>query len=449
MKANWLSSGKERGAYGLWFVGQNIIYILVLQYLAIFFTDEIKIGTGAVAILLLVARIWDAVNDPLLGSLVDKANPKRGKFKPWINAVSIVMPIVTIFVFFNLNGSDGFNLTYAYITYIVWGMTYTISDVPIFALATTMTDVPDERVSIMSIGRLAAGLASMVVGIVAAPIIVALGYTTTVIILMIVSLLVMMPLRFLVKERVEYNRGEGAGIKEMIQAVAKNKYLLIFYSAFILLNITNTAFTVGTYFAKWNLGDLGLNAAIMGTIAPIMILLPIFTPMLIRRFGKRKIFIFGISLSIVTSIIQYFVGYDIFGLFLLLNGIKMFGLLLPMVMMGMFTADCVEYGDWKTGNRKEGVTFSIQTFSTKFGGAISGSLGLLVMTIYGYDVDATVQSASALEGIWVAVTLLPAIGLFLGLLVFVFFYKLSEDDVARMMKETEARRVVLSDSEAA
>lgn len=452
MKENWLTSGKERGSYGLWFVGQNIIYMLVLQYITIYLTDEVGILPAAVALLLIIARVWDAINDPLLGALVDKTTPKKGKFKPWINAVSLIMPIATILLFWNFNGGAGFNLTYAYITYIVWGMIYTISDVPIFALALTMTDKNEERVSIMSIGRLAAGLASLVVGIIAAPAIDSLGYTTAVIILMVISLLVMLPLRFMVKERIVYNRSGGTSLKDMFKAITSNKYLLIFYLSFILIMSTFTGMSIGPYFAKWNLGDLSLNALIMGSMAPAMILLPIVLPKLIRSFGKRKIFISGMILSIVTSVVQYFAGYDNLPIFLLLNFIKSVGLVAPMLMMGMFTTDCVEYGDWKNGNRKEGVTFSIQTFSTKLGGAMSGALAIAFIGWYGYDgaIDAEVasQSTEALNGIWLATSIVPVIGLVLGLIVFTAFYKLSEEEVEGMMKETKARRVVLSNEDA-
>ena len=115
----FLTSRKERSSYGLWFVGQNIIYFIVLTYLPIFLTDEVGIAEGAVALLLIIARTWDAVNDPMLGSLVDRTNPKKGKFKPWVNAASVFMPIVTIALFWSINGSGSLNLTYAYISYII------------------------------------------------------------------------------------------------------------------------------------------------------------------------------------------------------------------------------------------------------------------------------------------------------------------------------------------
>ncbi len=449
-KERYLTSRKERTSYGAWFVGQNIIYIMVISFLAIFLTDEVGITEGAVATLFLIARVWDAVNDPMLGAIVDKANPKKGKFKPWINAVSLIMPLVTIALFYSFNGSDSFNLTYAYISYIVWGMCYTISDVPIFALATTMTDNAQERVSIMSIGRLAAGLASMIAGILAPQLIANLGYTSTIVSLMAVSLLIMLPLRFFVKERVVYKREGTNSLREMIKAVTDNKYLLIFYGSFIAITATMTSMTIAPYFAKWNLGDIGQQTLIMGTIAPVMILLPALTPKLVSKFGKRKIFIVGIASSIFFSAIQYLVGYDNLGLFLILNALKSVGLFAPMMMMGIFTADCVEYGHYKTGIRKEGVTFSVQTFSTKLGSAVSAALSLWIIGSFGYDgtIDQAaggVQTAEALNGIWITTSLIPIAGLIIALIIFTIFYDLTEDKVKQMVNEMKGSRDIINE----
>ena len=446
---NFLTSKNERASYGAWFVGQNIIYILVISFFAIFLTDEVGIAEGAVATLFLVARLWDAINDPMLGALVDKVNPKRGKFKPWINAASFIMPIATIAIFYSFNGSESFNLTYAYISYIVWGMCYTISDVPIFALATTMTDNAQERVSIMSIGRLAAGLASMVVGIIAPQLIGNLGYTTTVVSLMAISLVIMLPLRFFVKERIVYKRNGSNSLREMISAITNNKYLLIFYGSFVALMATMTSMTIIPYFAKWNLGDIGMQTLIMVTIAPVMILFPILTPKLVSKFGKRKIFIWGMGSSIVFSIIQYFLGYDNLTVFLILNALKSIGLFAPMLMMGIFTADCVEYGHYKTGIRKEGITFSVQTFSTKLGSAISAALSLWIIGYYGYDgtidPDIANQSASALDGIWITTSLIPIFGLIIAFILFTLFYDLTEEKVAEMVSEMADKKSVINE----
>jgi glycoside/pentoside/hexuronide:cation symporter, GPH family len=425
----------ERTSYGSWFVGQNIIYMVVISYFALFLTDEIGLAEAAVGTLFLVARIWDAVNDPMLGAIVDKSNPKRGKFKPWINAVTVFLPIITVLLFWNFNGDGTFNLVYAYISYIVWGMLYTVSDVPIFALATTMTDQVDERVKIISIGRLAAGLASMIIGLIAPQMIDNLGYQTTIVILMGISLLVMLPLRFFVKERVIHKQSGVVTLRRMVDAVIKNKYLMVFYISYIAVSATMTPMTIAPYFAKWNLGDLGLQTTIMATMAVPMILIPILSPLLVKKFGKIKIFMWGMGISIVFSILQYFVGYQNFTLFLLINLIKMTGLLLPMLMNGMFSADCVEYGAYRYKERNEGIIFSVQTFSTKLGSAISGALSLFVIAAFGYVGTAEVQTSRALDGIWITITVIPIVGLVIGFIVFGLFYKLSEQEVEHMIEE--------------
>lgn len=439
----YLTSKKERLSYGGWFIGQNIIYMLVTSYLAIFLTDEVGIVEGVVATLFLVARIWDAVNDPMLGGIVDKVNPKKGKFKPWIDAVTIFIPLVTIALFWKFDQSGSFTIVYAYIAYIVWGMLYTISDVPIFALATTMTDIPDERVKIMSIGRLAAAIASISVGLVAPQFIANLGYTTTVIILMSISLIMMMPLRFFVKERILYKRSSMVTLKSMFHAIFSNKYLLVFYGGYLAITATLTSMTIAPYFAKWNLGDLATQTTIMATMALPMFLVPILTPWLVKTFGKRKLLIYGLGSSIILSVLQYFLGYENFILFLVINGLKSIGLFMPMLMMGIFSADCVEYGAYTTGERNEGVIFSVQTFSTKLGGAIASALSLFVIRAYGYSGIAVNQSDQALKGIWITISLIPTIGLVLAFLIFGLFYKLSERDVERMVNEMKEKQLII------
>jgi sugar (glycoside-pentoside-hexuronide) transporter len=439
----YLTSKKERLSYGGWFIGQNIIYMLVTSYLAIFLTDEVGILEGVVATLFLVARIWDAVNDPMLGGIVDKVNPKKGKFKPWIDAVTIFIPLVTIALFWKFNQSGSFTIVYAYIAYIVWGMLYTISDVPIFALATTMTDIPDERVKIMSIGRLAAAIASISVGLVAPQFIANFGYTTTVIILMSISLIMMMPLRFFVKERILYKRSSMVTLKSMFHAIFSNKYLLIFYGGYLAITATLTSMTIAPYFGKWNFGDLATQTTIMATMALPMFLVPILTPWLVKTFGKRKLLIYGLGSSIVLSVLQYFLGYENFLLFLVINGLKSIGLFMPMLMMGIFSADCVEYGAYTTGERNEGVIFSVQTFSTKLGGAIASALSLFVIRAYGYSGIALNQTEQALKGIWITISLIPTIGLVLAFLIFGLFYKLSERDVERMVNEMKEKQLII------
>ena len=438
-KENYLTSGGERTSYFSYNIGKNLIYIYVLSFLSLFLTDVIGLTTGAVATLFLVARIWDAINDPILGSLVDRTNPKKGKFKPWVSATIVLLPIVTILVFWNIKGSGTVNMTYAYITYIIFGMIFTISDVPIFALVTSMTDNTEERVSILAIANIATAIAGIIGGILGAPLIDKMGFTSTTVIFMVLAFLLMVPLHFVVKERILHPKKEEVTLKSIFRAVFGNRYLLVTAITFLMIGGFNFSINMAAYFAKWNLNNLSLQAAIGATTIVPMLVLPPLLPFLIRKFGKRRIFILGGIMAIIFSIVQYFAGYENFTVFLILNMLKGVGMYMPAMMYGMFTADCSEYGAYKLGTRNEGVNFSIQTFTSKLSAALSGAIPLLLLGFFGYDGMAESQTHGALNGIWLEMTLLPLTGYILGLIVFYIFYRLDEKEVVRMIGEMERR----------
>lgn len=298
----------------------------------------------------------------------------------------------------------------------------------------------DERVSIISIGRLSAGIAGMIASVLAAPVIAALGWTGATITLMVIALITMVPIRFFAKERVVYDRKEKVTLKSMMQAVYRNKYLMIFYSAFIIILSLNTGSIAGTYFATYNLGNFEMFSIIMMTSFLPMLFIPILIPPLVRRFGKKKIFLYATGFGIIISLVQYLAGYENLTVFLILNFIKGFSIFMPMTMMGLFSADCAEYGAYVTGKRNEGVTFSIQTFSTKLGSAFSGLLGSVLLGYYGYVANVE-QTARAIDGIWKMMTIIPIIGLILGFIIIAAFYNLKESDVERMIKEMQNKKI--------
>jgi len=431
---NYVTSKKERLSYGGYFLGQNIIFMIVLQFLMLFYTDVIGISAASVGILFFIARTWDAVNDPMLGILVDKMNPKKGKFKPWISAVILLMPIATIFLFINPNLGGSGNLAYAYVTYIIWGMVYTISDVPIFALATVMTPNNDERVTLITFGRVAAMIAGLISGVIFMPIVTAMGWTNAVIILSIVAFITMIPIKFFAIERIKHDRTGGISFGDIFKFIKINKPLIAFYSAFLIGGAANTMLVAGPYFAKYLLGDVNLVGLLtISGLFPMLVLLPL-VPKMIKKFGKKKIFIYGYGSSIVFTILMYVVGYDSLPVVLILNLLRSAGVYVPMMMMGMFSADFVEYGHYKSGKRAEGVSFSVQTFATKFSQAIGAVIGgFLLGNVYGY-VENAEQTTKAMDGIWQMYTIIPTIGMFFAVIIIFKWYHLKESDVQLMIE---------------
>jgi GPH family glycoside/pentoside/hexuronide:cation symporter len=430
------TSKTERAAYGFFFVGQNIIYLLMLQFLNLFYTDVVGISATAVGVLFLVARTWDAINDPMLGVIIDRTNFKGGKFLPWIKAVNILLPLATIVIFINPDLSDSASLLYAYVTYIVWGMIYTLCDVPIFALSTAMAKSSEERVLILTWGRVAAIIAGLVVAAVGMPMIEALGWTRAALMLCVVAMIAMTPLRFYAIERYRRRSQKPPTLAENISYIGKHRPLKIFYLALFFAMAFNTTLVVGNYFAIYNLGN-GASDWVMplmlSAFLPMLLVAPLI-PFLIRRFGKKKIFIGGMLVGATVSVLQFVIGYADIYTVLLLSGLRSGALILPLLLMGMFSADFVEYGHSKLGQRVEGLAFSVQTFMTKFTQAVAAGAGGILLGSMGYQANVE-QTAETLEGIFILFTLVPATGAVIAAFIIWRFYRLPEADVQRMIDD--------------
>ncbi|MDF2859273.1 MAG: Na+/melibiose symporter and related transporter, partial [Neobacillus sp.] len=388
----------ERISYGSYFMGQNIFYLFILQYLMLFLTDYVFISPAVVGIIFLIAKIWDAVNDPLFGIIVDKVHLKKGKFKPWIKISTFLIPLATIAIF---SMSDkwpaGVKIGYAFVTYILWDIMYTMCDVPIFALATTMTNNIQERTKIISIGRVAAMVAMLVLSIASMPIIMAIGWTKAIIILSILGFLLMLPVNRFAKERFAAPSEKSISIKEIFSGLTSNKYLLIFYAANIVSGLTNVGMGFGNYFAKYNLGgEQFIPLVMMLGVFPMLIFSAIL-PALTKKFDKFHIYSAGIIINIGLGIVSYFIGYGnliVFSVFAVLRGLAWGG---SMTMAFLFAADCVEYGEFKTGNRTEGIVFSVQTFATKLFAAVSSAMSGFLLSAIGYDATLPTQSSGTIN----------------------------------------------------
>lgn len=240
MEKNSLQTGRtERLSYAGFFLGQNIIYIIPLQLLTYFYTEYVGLTLADTAILLLIAKVWDAINDPIMGAIVDKCNFKKGKYLPWLKFATFALPASLFFMFVNVEGPYVIKLIYAYLTYIVFDIVYTISDSPLFSLATVMTGETYERDKLITSGRLAAAFAAILSAVVF-NIKAELGWTWTVGVYALVAFLVMLPLHRTARERLQYERNEDITFVKIFQCLFKNKYLLIYFIGYFFIELTNT-----------------------------------------------------------------------------------------------------------------------------------------------------------------------------------------------------------------
>lgn len=268
------------------------------------------------------------------------------------------------------------------------------------------------------------------------------GWTWTVGIYCLAAFIVMFPLQFTAKERMKYNRSEDITFIKIFKYLFKNKYLLIYYIGYLGVEVTNTLQIMAAYFANSNLGDESMYMVIMAVaILPVVLIAP-FLPMLIRKFGKKRLTVSCSIITILLSIAQYFLGYESLIVFLAVASVRVLFMQVPMMLYGMFTADCIEYGAYVNGERTEGIAFSLQTFVTKLGGAFCNALCLALLGAFGYVGNsaekAVSQTPEALHGIWIIMSLVPMGGYFV-MLIIMGFYHLDENKIARMMEENRKK----------
>ncbi len=446
-KANFQTTFKERAGYNSYFAGQNMIYLLVMMFLSIYFTNTLGIPAATVGTIFLIARVWDAVNDPMLSVLVEKTTLKSGRFKPWIKSVALLMPISTVLLFsftgWLIDQSMAVRVAYASFIYITWGMIYTVSDAPAFALATIMTDNTEERTSIISNSRFFAMIGIVGVLIIVNPIMGAVNgdWFLTSAIVSAIALVFLLGINF-TKERVDA-RTESPTLKSIINAIIGNKFLIIYVICATIYGGSNFGQSLSAYVCTDLLGDPSLIAT-MGLIGmiPTLLLIP-FVPQLVKRIDKTKLLKISYILIILFSIVSYFVGYDNLTFYIIMVVVKGIVAVPVMILDTLFYVDCIEYAENTTGDRFEAATFSARTFSAKAVGALSGAVGMWLLAAVGYVSstagEVVVQSEAALSGLWILATLSPVVGATIALIVFTKYYKLDDATVAKIMDENKQK----------
>jgi probable glucitol transport protein GutA len=424
----------EKTSYGLYFFGQNIFYGLIAYNVQTFYSDA-GITAATVALILLVTKIWDAVNDPIFGVLIDKIRFKKGRFLPWLR-LSLPFIAVTSIIMFALpySGSMTLKVIWATASYVAWDMSYTLCDVPIFVLPMSMTDNIKERTGILSVGRYLGTVGIMGTMMIVPAVEARLGWFKTGFALSVLGALFCLPICLSGKERHIVRPANEVTLKQMFQYVAGNKYLLIFYLSLFICNLTNFGTSMSIFFARYNLGNQGLGSVIMMASVLPMLVIGAIIPMLIRKIDKFHLFYFSVIGSGAMNLIRYFVGYGNFTVYMAMAFVQ--GVLFSAwgILVYMFTPDCLEYGTYHSGKRAEGSAASIQTFFAKLMGSVSGPLAMLIIGAFGFVAgEGAVQTEAAKQGIWLCMTVFPAFGLVIGLLL-LRNYKLRDKDVQVMAK---------------
>lgn len=434
-KSGFMTARRERMFYCLFFLGQNILWGFA-GFVETFLTD-IGLAAATAAAILLLPKLWDAINDMFFGYLMDRVSFKNGqKFLPWVRIGTMAIGITTVALFAIPQGiEDTGKIAWFLIAYIVFDISYTILDAPAYALTTVMTSNVTERTSIIAGSKLWGMVGGVVATLLVPMLRPKLGWFAACVVFVAVSVAMMIPMLFSVRERhrAAAEIEENPGLKEIFSYLRHNKYLMVALLAMLLLGIATLEQKMAIYMARICLGDEGLAILVTGGASAAVILVSAIVPMLARKWDKCLVLCAGLAFAIVMDIVTYFVGYSNVILVAVCTMLKCTGYGFWSVVIYMMVADTVEYGTYKTGTRAAGISFSLQTFVAKLKNGIIGSVILWSLSLVHFveGVDA-VQPEGVAEGVWGLFCLLPAAGFAVALAILLAFYKLRSVDVQVM-----------------
>jgi GPH family glycoside/pentoside/hexuronide:cation symporter len=438
---------KEIVGYSLVDFAMNLVFQAILMFLTFYYTDVYGLTAVEVSLMFLLSRFWDMVWDPWSGLILERLNPKKGKYKPYILWGAAPFALMAILTFTVPDMGHMGKLIWAYATYNLLNMLYTIIINPYISLTTVMTVDPQERTKLNSIRMMFAQTGGVVVALFI-PILSAYfgkedqatGYQITVILLSIISGSILTYSYTTIKERIESTSHlDPVTIKDIFIQLFTNRPCVILFLLFLGVYGFNTVGSAsGIYYMTYNAdrSDLIGLFSLLNVLPSVFAVL--FVPMLVRKIKKKNTVALGLIIAAIGSVALYFIPVSAVALMMVAKGIASFGYGILMGILWSIIPDAVEYAEYNTGKRYPAVIYTTITLGLKASMTIGGVIPTWILASVGY-VPNTAQSAEALGGILFLVAGLPAIICIVILIIFMAFYNLTEERVEQIMNELATR----------
>lgn len=478
---------KEMYSFCLAAMGQGMIYAMMSSYISDYYLNVLQLTPMFVLLLMLLARIWDAINDPLMGMIVDRRTTKHGKMRPYIIYAAIPIGVLTVLMYLSPNLEKRELMIYSAVVYVVWGMIYTMADVPFWSLPNVLTPDADERGRVISIGRTFNGVGSavpevlfLVIGLTLPKI---LGtsdgldynkkkYLIMAIVTVVIGIVLYANSYFRVKERVVIpDRKPQPGEPSQLSRIFKCKPLMLVIAMGILssgrymvqaaaVHVARYAFYIGPDLN--GLSDAERVAAIEASVSSVKTIFQVcaivgmfgamlFMPVLMKKYDYKKIVIVTCLLGFVASIFTTLIGWFTMNLYICIPFV-----LISCVPLGVLNVisyamigDCLDYMELKTGFRDNGVGSACQGFVNKLGNALATSGIVLMYMFIGLEPEKMYSSTAIVAATDIAaghrfamfslVSIVPGISLLLCAIP-MFFYKISGDNKKRILEELAEKR---------
>ncbi|MCC8046661.1 MAG: glycoside-pentoside-hexuronide (GPH):cation symporter [Clostridiales bacterium] len=453
-------SMREKASYGLGAVGKDMVYMLSASYVLYYYQDICGVSAIAMGVILMIARVFDAFNDPIMGVIVAKTKTRFGKFRPWLLIGTVLNAIILFLMFSAPPALDGPGLVaYAAVTYILWGMTYTIMDIPYWSVIPAFTEGGKERENLTTLARSAAGVGSALITVVTMMSVMALGggdervgfkWFALIIAVLFVLFIGCTCLNIREKSTVDM---DSPSVGQMFQALIRNDQAMAVVITIVLINCSvYITSNLVIYFFKYDFGGESWYSSytLFNTFggATQILAMMLFFPLLRKFFNTIRIFYISFGMAVAGYLVLLVLAFtNMSNVFLLfIPGFLIFaanGML--TVLTTIFLANTVDYGEVKNNRRDESVIFSMQTFVVKLASGIAALVASVCLAVCNLSSDTDAAStasaaASSVAGLRMTMTLFPIAGLLIAVWLFHKKYLLTDEKVEELAAEIRTRR---------
>lgn len=448
-------SNARKLSFGVGALGKDLCYAVISYFLMIYFTDTVGLTPLFVGNLFLVARVWDAFNDPMMGFIVDNTRTRWGKFRPWILIGTILNAGILIFLFRDpaLEGTA----LYAYYSamYILWGMTYTVMDIPYWSMLPSLSSTKEERDSMSVIPRIFASTAWLLMGAFALKLVdklgngnTAKGYASLAVLIAVIFMLTTLITVIFVRDRssreaASGKKAERTTIRAALHIIAANDQLKVYIGVVLAYNlVVQLAGGIAIYYFKYVAGEEGLYA-VFTTAASFAEIVALFAfPLLSRFLSKKQVFAiasFSPAVGLIGLIVSGLVVPQNIPVIITCGVLFKFGSGLTLGATTVMLADVIDYGEVKLGTRNESIVASFQTLLVKTASAVAGWLIGVGLTIVGY-IPNVEQTASTIMGMRILIGIVPSVITVLAFVIYMKGYKLEGAFLDGIMRQLEERK---------
>ncbi len=387
-------TNRNKWAYSVGGIGRDMMFILVSMFILAYiqYTMNLTVAQfSAVSIIMIFARVWDAVNDPMMGMIIENSRFKGGKFRPWVMIGGALNFFVTLLLFTFRPEGWGFVVFFG-IAYIAWGMTFTMNDIAYWSLLPNLAKDNDERNMLANLVALFASIGQFLAGglipILVTGNAVVMYRVIGVAISFIFLLFTMLTFFGVVEEPYEHKTQEKVGLRKLVRILWKNDQLIVMTVVILLHTIAAELFvalSMNFFYFEFGYGGVQLTLFTvffgLGTVSALAIF-----PHFSKRYKRMQLMTFGTGVSVVGYLIFMSLGYLVpmnemvlyFAAFMIFFGQSMF-----FVIMVVMTANTIEYNALKTGERNESIVFSVRPFMTKLGAAFQQGIVTIVLLMSG------------------------------------------------------------------